>query len=207
MTDPDFLPGTAAAVQGVGRAPGGGTRTYQFETPGLLYPGIHSMVYAAVSDELCVDRTAPPGGIFCIGRKALLDPSIAPNAKAGAKRALVSPTVGLSDATDGLAYDRFQPGSTWVYWARAIADVRFGGLNTLRRVDLRSGEIQVIASSNTLYDWTSNLAALPHADGASITTIVSTLGQEEDNPDVNAFLCGVPSYVSPTLVPVVDIFD
>jgi hypothetical protein len=104
-------------------------------------------------------------------------------------------------------FDRFQSGSTWLYWAQAIADVRFGGVNTLRRVDVRSGEIQVVASSNSVLDWTSNLAALPPVGGVPVTTIVATLGQEENNPDVNAFVCGVPSYVPATLVPVVDIAE
>jgi hypothetical protein len=208
MTDPDFLPGPAPTIQdGIGRAPGGGTRTYQFQTPGGLYPGIHSMAYAALTDEQCVVRTAPPGGIFCIARRTLVDASLAPNAKTGAKRAVVPPTVGLSDATDGLAYDHYQPTSPWVYWARAAAQLQFGGVNNLRRVNLLTGEQQVVASSNTVYDWTSNLAVLPPVSTLPGTTIVSTMGQEENNPDVNVLLGGVPVYVAPTLVPLVRILS
>ena len=206
MIDPDFQFGFGGVVTGTGRAQGGGTRTYQLQTPFGLYPGIHSITYAAPTDELCTLRTATPGGIWAIPRSVLLDTTIPPFLKGASKRVLVPPTPGLSDLADGIVHDRYHPTSQWVYWQRSIADAAGGGSNTLRRVSLTTGAIEVVASSNVLYDFTNNIAALPPlTTSAQYTTIASAMGQEENNPDVNVLLHGVATYVAPTLITAVNV--
>lgn len=206
VIDPRFAPGFGLPdLVGVGRAPGGGTRPYLVRLPSLFpggpsaAPGIHSITYAARTDEVITVVTAPPGGIYAIPQSVLLDETTPAFAKGGSLRALVSPQVGLSDLTDGLTYDRFHPTTPWVYWQRAISDVIGGGANILRRVHLITGEIQEVARSNELYDWTSNLSVLPPLGHAPFTVVLSAMGQEENNPDVNVLIVR-PQYVSPSLL-------
>src|SRR5262249_1257904 len=206
MIDARFAPGFGVPdLIGVGRAPGGGTRAYRVRLPSLfpggppVAPGIHSITYSAKTDEVIPIVTAPPGGIFAIQRSVLLDATIPPFAKGGALRAVVAPQVGLSDLTDGVIYDRFHPDSPWVYWQRAISDVAGGSANILRRVHLLTGEIQEVARSNDLYDWTSNLSVLPPLGQVPFTIVLSAMGQEENNPEVNSLLT-VPQYVAPSLL-------
>ena len=196
-------------VHGVERAPGGGTREYVLRLPPAfpggpqLWPGIHSITYSALTDEVVAIRSAPPGGIYAIPLSVLLDTTVPPTEKSGSLREVVAPQVGLSDSTDGLVYDRFHPTTPWVYWQRAIADEVGGGSNILRRVHLRTGEIQEVARSNILYDWTSNLAVLPPLDGLPVSLVLSAMGQEQNNPDVNIPLNGQPDYVGPSLLTLV----
>jgi len=199
--DADFLPAPAAPATVVGRAPGGGTRETDFWTPGGIYPGVHSMTYAGLTDEVCMVRTAPPGGIFCMARETLFDTRRPALGKP--KRTLVPPQIGLSDATDGLVWDRHHPRSRWVYWARAVADVRFGGVNVLRRVDLTSGHIEEVARSNILYDFTNNLAALPPVADDTRSVIASAVGQQQNNAALNPLLLGRPAFVAPSPIPLV----
>lgn len=202
MIDSDFAAGPGYVAQGTGRAPGGGTRPYTFVTPGSVFPGIHSMTYVERTDELCAVRTAPPGGIWCVSRITLLSESRPPAGKL--KRRVVASRIGLSDATDGLAYDRYHPSSPWLYWARAFADEIGGGSNILRRVNLIDGRIEEVARSLTAYDFTSNLAALPPLTPAR-TAIVSAVGQQENNATVNLALAGLARWVGPTPVPIVEL--
>jgi hypothetical protein len=209
IIDPRFAPGFVEGdIHGIGRAPRGGTRPYTLRLPspfpGLppAAPGIHSITYAAVTDEVVAIRTAQPGGIYALPLAVLLDTTIPPFAKGGFLREVVPPQVGLSDLTDGIVYDRFHPGTPWVYWQRSIADEIGGGSNILRRAHLLTGEIQEVARSNTLYDWTSNVAVLPPIDGLPVSLVVSAMGQEENNPEVNVLLTE-PQYVSPSLLTLV----
>jgi hypothetical protein len=117
-------------------------------------------------------------------------------------REVAAPQVGLSDLTDGIVYDRFHPDTAWVYWQRAISDEIGGGSNILRRVHLLTGQIQEVARSNTLYDFTSNLAVLPPIDDLPVSLVVSAMGQEENNPEVNVLLTE-PQYVGPSLLTLV----
>ena len=206
MIDPRFAPGFGVPdLVGVGRAPGGGTRPYVVRLPSLfpggppVAPGIHSITYAAKTDEIIPIVTAPPGGIYGIQRSVLLDQSLPPFAKGAALRELVPPQVGLSDLTDGVIYDRFHTNTAWVYWQRSISDVAGGGANVLRRVHLLTGAIQEVARSNELYDWTSNLSVLPPIGNAPFTVVLSAMGQEENNPHVNVLLTE-PTFVSPSLL-------
>ena len=206
MIDARFAPGFGVPdLVGVGRAPDGGTRPYVVRLPSLfpggptVAPGIHSITFAAITDEVIPIVTTPPGGIYAIQRSVLLDDSIPPFAKGDALRAVVAPQVGLSDLTDGVIYDRFHPETPWVYWQRSISDTAGGGANILRRAHLLTGEIQEVVRSNELYDWTSNLSVLPPLGNAPFTIVLAAMGQEENNPDVNVLLTG-SQYVAPSLL-------
>jgi hypothetical protein len=212
LIDPRLGFGPGDDVVGIARAQGGGTRPYTLRVPGPpggppIYPGVHSVTYAAITDEVAFVRTATPGGIYAISRTALLDASVPPFFKGAAMREVVAPTVGLSDLTDGLDYDRFHPTSPWLYWQRAPSDVAGGGFNTLRRVNLQTGAVQTVAKSNEVFDWANEISVLPSPFGVlddvlPLTWIVSSVGQEHNNPDVNVLLGGVPTYVNPSLMPV-----
>jgi len=209
VIDPRFAPVLGVPdLQGIGRAPGGGTRPYTLRLPSPwpdgppAAPGVHSITYARVTDEVVTIRTAPPGGIYAVPLSVLLDTAISPAAKGSRLREVVPPQVGLSDLTDGIVHDRFHPSTAWVYWQRAVSDQAGGGANILRRVDLRTGRIQEVARSNTLYDWTSNLAVLPPIDDLPVSLVLSAMGQEENNPEVNVLL-GEPQYVAPSLLTLV----
>jgi hypothetical protein len=209
MIDPRFAAAFVEGdVHGIGRAPGGGTRSYTVRLPSVFpggppaWPGIHSITYAAMTNEVVTLRTAPPGGIYALPLDVLFDMTIPPFAKGAFLREVVPPQIGLSDATDGVVYDRFHPGTAWVYWQRAISDEVGGGSNILRRVHLLTGQIQEVARSNTLYDWTSNLAVLPPIDDLPVSLVLSAMGQEENNPEVNVLLTE-PQYVGPSLLTLV----
>jgi hypothetical protein len=209
MLDPRFAPGLGVPdLNGIGRAPDGGTRPYTMRLPSPFpggppaAPGIHSITYAAITDEVVTLRSAPPGGLYSLPLSALLDTAIPPYAKGGLLREVVPPQVGLSDLTDGIVYDRFHPRTRWVYWQRSVSDEVGGGSNVLRRADLLTGQVQEVARSNTLYDWTSNLAVLPPADDLPVSLVVSAMGQEENNPEVNVLLTE-PNYVGPSLLTLV----
>ena len=61
---------------------------------------------------------------------------------------------------------------------------------------------QEIARSNTLYDLTSNLAVSPPIDDLPVSLVLSAMGQEENNPEVNVLLVE-PQYVGPSLLTLV----
>jgi hypothetical protein len=217
--DPRWAATPFGPVQGVGLAQNGRVEPYTLLVPappgfppGLgLYPGSHSIAFASRTQEV-VWAVTVPGGIYAMPLNVLLDRSLPPFAKSGdatsgtlgSTRLLVAPTPGLGDLTDGVDYDRFHPGSEWVYWQRAPADVAGGGFNTLRRVSLISGQVQVVAADNSVYSWTNEISALPPlVDASPFTTIISSVGQEYNNPDVNALLNGVPQYFAPSRLPLV----
>jgi hypothetical protein len=214
LIDPTPPPGNRFAgaftpvITGVGRAPGGGTRPYSLLTPappgsppGLgLAPGSHSVTYAAITDEVCWSVTTP-GGIYCTPRAQLVaggDPTTK------TVRNLVPPGPdSIGTYTDGCDYDRFHPTTPWLYWQPAPSNATNNGENSLYRIHLVTGAVEVVARSNSVYDWTNEISVVPTpAFLAGFTQVLSSVGQEYNNPDVNVLLNGVSSYVAPAPMPI-----
>ena len=215
LVDPRFGGDPRGAVEGVGRNQAGVIAPYTLLTPappgfppGLgLFPGVHSITYAARTEEVCFAVTWP-GGIYCIDASVLLDAGTPPFLKSAAVREVVPTTAGLGDLSDSVDYDRFHPDSAWLYWQRAPADVAGGGCNALRRVNLETGAIELLACDNTIYSWANEISALPPlASNGNVTWILSSVGQEYNNPDVNVLLGGVSQYFAPSPLPIVAIWD
>jgi hypothetical protein len=211
IIDPRLAPAPVPDIQGVQRAPGGGLRPYTLQLPAPpgapmgVGPGIESITYANRTDEVCFSPPAQ-GGIFCTPRATLLDAHLPPFAKLDASRVVVAPSPGLSDLSDGLTYDRFHPHSPWLYWHRAPSDQTLfdgSGVNTLRRVNLLTGQVEVIAKTNTCFDWTFEIAALPPLiPNSPFTSILSSVGQGPNDPGLNMALMGQLAFVAPALMPV-----
>jgi hypothetical protein len=218
LFDPRFMAAPGGPVMGIGYDASGMLSPYTYLPPappgfppGLgLYPGMHALTYAASTDEVCFPVAASPGGIYCIGRAALLDTSAPFFAKSGdfmagtwgSVRVVVPPEPGVSDLTNGVTYDRYAPGSPWLYWQRAPADEIGGGCNALRRVHLETGVVQPLACDNEIFNWTNEIAALPpFITGSPFTSILSSVGQQQNNPEVNAAIMS-PSYFAPSRMPI-----
>lgn len=206
LIDPRLAPAPGPEVHGVGLDAAGGISAYVYAgppvAPGLgLYPGVHALAYANVTDEVCFPVTASPGGLYCIDESVLSDAGTPPFLKSDALRVLVPPTPGLSDLTNGITYDAFAPESPWLYWQRAPADVVGGGCNALRRIHLETGVIQMVACDNDIFSWANEIATLPPLlPGSVLTTVISSVGQQYNNPEVN-FAITSPSYFSPSRIP------
>lgn len=211
LIDMRFAGQLAGPITGKAILPDGTEEDYTLLTPAPpgvppeahlgLYPGAHSITYAKLTDEVCFAVTTP-GGLYCIKRADLLNTALPPwnktanptqtitdlsPGKFGKVRQVVSVTHGLGDLTDGLDYDRFAavPGP-WLYWQRAPADL---GPNTLRRVNLLTGQVQVVAEDYVKFAWANEVSALPPIlPGSPLTTMASSFGQEFRNPDVNRLL-------------------
>lgn len=218
LIDPRFAAAPGGPIEGVGLDENGNVSPYTYlppAPPGFppgvgLYPGMHSVVYAAATDEACFPVAASPGGIYCLALDVLEDASAPPFAKSGdfmsgtwgSVRPVVPPTPGVSDFTDGVAYDRFADASQWLYWERAPADEAGGGCNALRRVHLQTGEVQELVCNNTIFSWASEIAVLPpYLPGSPVTTVLSSVGQQYNNPEVNAAISS-PQYFAPSRMPV-----
>lgn len=208
LIDPRLGAAPGLPVTGVGLDHAGHISPYTYAAPpfpGLppgfgLYPGTHSVVYVEATDEACFDVTATPGGFYCMSRASLIDLATPPFAKSF--RTLVPPTPGVSDLTDGLAYDHFAPSSPWIYWERAPADVIGGGCNAIRRVHVSSGAVELLTCDNHVLSWANEIAVLPpFVPGSPLTTLILSVGQQYNNPDVNAAIT-VPSYFAPSRLPV-----
>jgi hypothetical protein len=209
MIDPRFQIGALSApIAGVGRAPGGGTRPYVFDTVSLppafpfpILPGIHAVTYCDPTDEVAVVRTATPGGVYGIPRAVLEDPAASLADKSAAVREIAAPEPGVTDLAAGLDYDRFHPHTPWLYWQRAVADAK-GGYNTVYRVHLFSGAVEKVAESLKVYDWTNEISVLPSHLGPSFTVLTNANMQEENLAQSNALLGGVSTLVGPTVIPI-----
>lgn len=198
MVDPDFAPAPSPTFTGVGRAPGGGTRPYTLDLSVGLSPGVVGSAYVALTDEVCVGRTAQPGGIWCIDRATLTKTALNPFAKS--KRTLVPPTIGVSDGGHGLAYDSARPDSESLYWIRSYSDPAGGNINRAFRVGVVTQTVEVVAASNTLLDFGTGIAALPPIDDLPVTNLAISMGQEENNGLLNTDLGGVDAFVGPTFI-------
>jgi len=208
LIDPRLGAAPGLPVAGVGLDHSGHISPYTYAAPpfpGLppgfgLYPGVHSEMYVEATDEVCLVVTASPGGIYCIAHAALVDLATPPFAKTF--RTLVPPTPGVSDLTDGLAYDHYAPTSPWLYWERAPADVIGGGCNAIRRVNVHTGSIELLACDNHVLSWANEISVLPPlVTGSPLTTLLLSVGQQYNNPDVNAAIT-TPSYFSPSRMPI-----
>jgi hypothetical protein len=158
----------------------------------MKHPGIFGAAYVAKTDEVCVERAASPGGIWCIDRATLLDLTTPPFAKS--KRVVVPPTAGVSDAGHGIAADRWHAASAWLYWARSYD-------NTIRRVNVQTLQVQTVVSSVQLFDFPTGLDALPPlVAGSPLTHLGIAMGMEEDNGLLNVALGGVDDFVAPTVI-------
>jgi hypothetical protein len=198
----------AAPIHGVGRASNGGVRPYTFSTvsmppafPFSILPGIHGVAYCDPTDEIAVIRTATPGGVYGISASTLFDDTVPPYAKADEVREIVAPHPGVSDLSVGLDYDRFHPWTPWLYWQRSVAN-EAEGYNTVYRVDLFTGRIEKLAESLRYYDWTNEISVLPSHLGPNFTVLTNANMQEENVPESNALLNGVPTLVGPTVIPI-----
>lgn len=209
VVDPRFQVGQLLApIDGVGRAPGGGTRPYTFSTvsippmfPFPILPGIHGVAYVNPTDEVAVIRTATPGGIYGIPASVVLDQGTPPFAKGARVREIVAPQPGVSDLSVGLDYDRFHPNTPWLYWQRSVANAR-DGYNTIYRVDVNTGVVEKLVESVAFYDWTNEISVLPSHLGPHFTVLTNANMQEENVPESNALLNGVATLVGPTIIPI-----
>jgi len=193
------------SFSGIGRAQGGGTKPYTLGITGGLMPGLLNIDYAAKTDEVCGLTVAPPGGLYCVDRAQLLDDSISPFAKS--KRVLVAPQTGVTDGGHGVAFDHWHPTSPWFYWVRSLADDIGGGSNIVRRVNLLTGEVQEVAESLTVMDFSTGLSTIPplvggspFTGGSSLTNLAVAMGQEENNAVINPVLSGVSMFVTPSII-------
>lgn len=200
MYDADFAPAPAPTFTGTGRAPSGGTRMYQLGLSVGLSPGVVGAAYVAVTDEVCVGRTAQPGGLWCIKKSVLEDTTADPFAKT--KRVLQAPAVGVSDGGHGVAADSWHSGSPWVYWIRSYSDPYPTGVNSAFRVNALTGAVETILASNDLLDFGTGISVMPPLPfGApGVASLAIPNGQEENNGLLNTFLGGVDAFVSPTTI-------
>ncbi len=186
------------AFMGVGRAQGGGTKPYTLALPGGLMPGLLGLTYVSTTDEVCGYVVLPPGGLYCMARTTLLDQTISPFSKP--KRSLIPQQTGLTDGAHGIAYDVYNPSSPWVYWVRSLADTVGGGSNIIRRAHVTTGEVQEVAESLIVMDFSTGLAVLPpFISGSPFTNLAVSMGQEENNSLINVDWDG-SAFVTPTLI-------
>lgn len=204
MVDPDFAPAPSPQFTGIGRAPGGGTRPYTLDLTVGLSPGVVGSAYIAATDQVCVGRTAQPGGVWCIDR-AVLESSASPFTKT--KHVIVPPTPGVSDGGHGMSADRNNSSSPWLYWARSYSDAPSGNLNKVFRVNVQTLEVQTVLADNTLLDFSTGVTVMPPLDdgGLPVVPLAVPMGQEEFNGLLNADLHGVDDFVAPTLITEIDL--
>lgn len=116
-------------------------------------------------------------------------------------REIAAPNPGVTDLSVGLDYDRFHPQTPWLYWQRVVASAA-SGYNPVYRVHLHSGVIEELAQSVQVYNWTNEISVLPSHLGPLFTVLTNANMQEENVPQSNALLNGVPTLVGPTIVPI-----
>ncbi len=184
---------------------------YQWRGPAPLLPGLKGVTYVPPVDRIVFVKTATPGGIFWIHRDSLLDATVPPFAKPF--EALVAPELGLSDLAGDVAFDVYHPNSEWVYWQRTASEPGQNHCENahplsekffpIYRVNIRTAEVQFVAESWMLYDFSSVLNVLPPPfPNSPFTMLVSSNVQEERLAVTNA-LRDDYWLVTPTLVPVV----
>lgn len=187
-------------IVGKGRAPGGGTRDYslQLTTGGL--PGAFGIAHLAATDEVVMAN--PSQGMVAMPYATFIA-ATDPTAKSGTVRPLAAPTVGLTDLVAGLDTNRWDSSDPYVYFQRVAADASADFKNVMARVHGQTGAIEVLGRSTTVFDFDVAIAVveplLPPTllpPYLRIATVGSAVGQEENNPFVNATPSG--TFVAPT---------
>lgn len=198
--DPRLRPVPHAPIVGKGRAPGGGTRDYTFDvtTPPGVFPGAFGVAYLAATDEV-VFANPSQGGLWALPYTTFMS-TADPTTKSASLRPLVaSPQLGVTDLVAGLDTNRWDSSDPWVYFQRVAADEASGFKNVMARVHGVTGAVQVLARSSTVFDFDVAISVVePLLPIDHIATVGSGVGQEENNPSVNALLGGVGTFVAPT---------
>jgi hypothetical protein len=193
--------GQIAPIFGKGRAPGGGTRDYTLiltSPPGAppMLPGAFGVAYLAATNEVVLAN--PSQGMLAISYASFMAPTN-PTLKSAGVRPLAPALFGTTDLVAGLDTNRWDCDDPWVYFQRVAADSASGFKNVMSRVNGITGAVETLARSSTVFDFDVAVAVVqPLLPIKHVVTIGSGVGQEENNPFVNATLAGVPSFVSPT---------
>lgn len=197
LQDPRLRPlPQLSPILGRGRAPGGGTRDYALSLTTGAYPGAFGVAYLATSDEVVLAN--PSQGMLAIPYGTFMSASD-PTTKSASVRPLAPAMLGVTDLVAGLDTNRWDSADPWVYFQRVAADSASDFKNVMARVHGTTGVVEVLARSSSVFDFDVAVAVVqPLLPIRHIATIGSGVGQEENNPFVNATLGGVPSFVSPT---------
>ncbi len=210
IIDPRFAVGELVGViDGIWRAPGGGKRPYEFATVGIppqfprfpSCPGIHTAVARIATPPTRSRSSARPPRAGSSASRATCSsmrprpPSPSPPRSARSCR----PPGRASDLSVGLDYDRFNPTTPWLYWQRVVANAT--EQNRVYRVNLFTGEVEDLANSVTVYNWTNEISVLPGV-APGFTVLTNANMQEENVAESNALLDGVSTLVGPTIVPI-----
>jgi hypothetical protein len=138
----------------------------QFPEPVL--PAFKGITYIHLTDQVAIVRVQTSGGIFTIDRTTLVDDSLPPEAKPYST--LVAPEIGLSDLSGDLVYDHYHPDSKWVYWQRTPSESGQSQCegahphaekwSPIYRVNVLSGEIELVSENWILYDFPTVLSVI-----------------------------------------------
>jgi hypothetical protein len=179
--------------------------------PVPVLPPFKGIAYIPLIDKVAMIRVQTPGGIFTVDRATLVNDSIPPFLKPYG--VLVQPEIGLSDLSGDIACDTYHPDSEWLYWQRTASE---SGQNTcpgahpnsekfspIYRVNVLTGEIQLVAESWLLYDFPTVLNVMaPLGRNDPFTYLVSSNVLEPRVAGLNA-LVSETHLVPPTIVPMV----
>ena len=189
-------------ILGKGRAPGGGTRDYALQLTTGAYPGVFGVAYLAATNELTIAN--PSGPVLWGVSYATFASSASPTSKAASLRPLSAPVLGVTDLVAGIDTNRWDARDPWVYFQRVAADAAADHKNVMARVHGITGAVEVLARDSQVFDFDVAVSVVqPLLPGLRLATIGSGVGQEENNPSVNAILGGVGTFVAPTPIGVV----
>lgn len=199
LQDPRLRPlPQLAPLVGKGRAPGGGVRDYTLTLTTGAYPGAFGVAYLASTDEIVLAN--PSQGMLGLPRATFMA-ATDPTLKGAGVRPLAAPQLGVTDLVAGLDTNRFDAADPYVYFQRVAADSASSFENVMARVHGATGVVEVVARSTEVFDFDVAVAVVPNLLPIKhFATIGSGIGQEPNNPFVNATLGGVPQFVTPTLI-------
>ncbi len=199
LQDPRLRPlPQLSPIVGKGRAPGGGTRDYTLTLTTGAYPGAFGVAYLAKTNEIVLAN--PSQGMLALPSATFLS-ATDPTLKGGSVRSLTAPQLGVTDLVAGLDTNRFDADDPYVYFQRVAADSAANFKNVMARVHGVTGAVEVIGRSSDVFDFDVAVAVVPNLLPVKhFATVGSGIGQEENNPFVNAAIGGVPQFVAPTLI-------